>query len=176
MPTTKKAGTIEELTEALRNAQLTIVTDYRGLKVSDLQGFRAALRPKGADFRVAKNTLTNIAAGQAGIEGFGGMLEGPTGLVIVRDDIVGASKVVNDFVRTSRVLAVKGAVMNNRALSAADIEELATLPSREELQAKLLGLMVSPMSRTLGVLGGPARSFVYLLNAKTEQSGSAAAD
>ena len=176
MPTKKKAGTIAELTEALGGAQLTIVTDYRGLSVGDLQGFRAALRPKGAEFRVAKNTLTNIAAGKAGVEGFGGMLEGPTGLVIVREDIVGASKVVSDFVRTSRVLQVKGGVLNNRALSAADIEALATLPSREELLAKLLGLMVSPMSRTLGVLGGPARSVVYLLNAMAEQGGAAAAD
>lgn len=176
MPTTRKAGTIDELTDALGKAQLTIVTDYRGLKVSDLQGFRAALRPKGAEFRVAKNTLTNIAAGKAGVEGFDGMLEGPTGLVIVYEDIVGASKVVNDFIRTSRILSVKGAVMNNRPLSAADVEALATLPSREELQARLLGLMVSPMSRTLGILGGPARSMVYLLNAKASEGGAAAAD
>jgi large subunit ribosomal protein L10 len=176
MPTAKKSGTIDELTESLGKAQLTIVTDYRGLSVSDLQGFRAALRPKGAEFRVAKNTLTNIAAGRAGIEGFDGMLEGPSGLVIIQEDIVGASKVVSDFVRTSRVLQVKGGVLNNKQLSASDIEALATMPSREELQAKLLGLMVSPMSRTLGVLGGPARSMVYLLNAKAEQGGSAAAD
>jgi len=176
MPTARKAGTIDELSESLGRAQLTIVTDYRGLKVGDLHGFRAALRPMGAEFRVAKNTLTNIAATRAGVEGFDGMLEGPTGLVIVHEDIVGASKVVNDFVRTSRVLTVKGAVMDNRALSVSDIEELATLPSKEELQAKLLGLLVSPLSRTLGVLGGPVRSFVYLLNAKSEQGGAAAAD
>jgi len=93
MPTARKAGTIEELTESLGRSQLTIVTDYRGLSVGDLQGFRSALRPAGAEFRVAKNTLTNIAAGKAGVEGFGGMLEGPTGLVIVYEDIVGASKV-----------------------------------------------------------------------------------
>lgn len=175
MPTARKAGTIEELTESLGRSQLTIVTDYRGLSVGDLQGFRSALRPMGAEFRVAKNTLTNIAAGNAGVEGFGGMLEGPTGLVIVYEDIVGASKVVNDFVRTSRVLTVKGAVMQNRALSASDIEALATMPSMEELRGKLLGMLVSPMSRTLGVLGGPKRSLVYLLSAKAQQDGGAAA-
>jgi large subunit ribosomal protein L10 len=176
MPTTKKANTIDELSDALGRSQLTIVTDYRGLSVTDLQGFRAALRSNGAEFRVAKNTLTTIAATRAGVEGFDGMLEGPTGLVIVHEDIVGASKAVNDFVRISRVLTVKGAVMNNRALTASDIEELATLPSREELQAKLLGMLVSPMSRTLGVLGGPARSLVYVLNAKAGQGEAAAAD
>ena len=79
------------------------------------------------------------------------------------------AKAVSDFVRTSRILTVKGGVMEGREVSAADVEAIATLPSREELQAKLLGMLVSPMARTLGVLGGPARSMVYLLNARAEQ-------
>jgi large subunit ribosomal protein L10 len=82
---------------------------------------------------------------------------------------VQTAKAVSDFVRTSRILTVKGGVMEGREVSAADVEAIATLPSREELQAKLLGTLLSPMARTLGVLGGPSRSMVYLLNARAEQ-------
>ena len=73
------------------------------------------------------------------------------------------AKAVSDFVRTSRILSVKGGVMGDRTVTAADVEAIATLPSREELQAQLLGMLVSPMARTLSVLSGPSRSMVYLL-------------
>ena len=175
MPTPQKARTIDELSDQLSRSKLVIVTDYRGLKVSDLQTLRGNLRPFGAEFHIAKNTLTKIAAGNAGVSGLDPMLEGPSALVFAFDDIVQTAKTVSDFVRTSRILTVKGGLMENRAVSAADVEAIATLPSREELQAKLLGMFVSPMSRTLGVLSGPSRSLVYLLNARAEQSGIAQA-
>lgn len=175
MPTRQKAKTIDVLSEQLARAQLVIVTDYRGLKVSDLQTFRGNLRPVGAEFHVAKNTLTRIAANNAGLTGLDPFLEGPTGLVFAFEDAVQTAKTVSDFVRTSRILSVKGGLMGDRAVSAADVDAIATLPSREELQARLLGMLVSPMSRTLGVLTGPSRAMVYLLNARAEQAGSAAA-
>lgn len=171
MPTAKKAATIGELEDQLGRAQLTILTDYRGLKVADLQGLRGSLRPVGAEFRVAKNTLTTIAADRKGIGGLDEMLAGPTGLVIAYEDPVGASKVITDFARTSRILTVKGGVFGDRLLSPAEIESLATMPSAEELRARLLGMLVSPLSRTLGLLGGPSRSIVYLLNAKANAAG-----
>jgi large subunit ribosomal protein L10 len=172
VPTPKKAQTIDELSDQLGRALLVIVTDYRGLKVGDLQSFRGNLRPSGGEFHVAKNTLTKIAAGNAGMDGLDPLLEGPSGLVFAFADAVQTAKAVSDFVRTSRVLSIKGGMMGDRAVSAADVEAIATLPSREELQAKLLGMMVSPMARTLGVLTGPSRSMVYLLNARTEQTDS----
>src|SRR5829696_5393625 len=103
MPTAKKATTINELSDELSRATLTIITDYRGLNVADLQGFRGALRQHGARFRITKNTLTQIAANRVGINGLDGLLEGPTALVLAYDDPVGASRVTNDFVRTSRI-------------------------------------------------------------------------
>jgi len=169
MPTPQKAVKISSLAADLARAQLTIVTDYRGLKVTDLEGLRTSLRATGASFRIAKNTLTTIAAGRAGVEGLDDLLAGPTGLVLAYDDPVQASKVVTDFVRTSRILTVRGGLLDNRVLSPADIDNLATLPPREELQAKLLGMLISPLARTLGVLTGPARSFAYVLNARAEQ-------
>lgn len=170
MPTAKKAATIDDLETQLGRAQLTILTDYRGLTVTDLQGFRGSLRPLGAEFRVAKNTLTAIAANRMGMAGLDELLAGPTGLVIAYDDPVGTSKVVSDFVRTSRILTVKGGIFGDRLVSPSEIESLATMPSQDELRARLLGMLVSPLSRTLGVLGGPPRSVVYLLNAKSGQA------
>jgi len=172
MPTTSKITAVDELTSDLMRAQLTIVADYRGLKVSDLQGFRTALRASGARFRVAKNTLTLIAANQAGITGLDGLLKGPTALVLAYDDPVTTSRVTSDFARTSRILAVRGGVLNNRVVSGSDIEALATMPSREVLQGRLVGMLASPMSRAVGVLGGPGRSVAYLLQARADQLGA----
>lgn len=176
MPNAEKAQAISELTDQLSRAQLTIVTDYRGLTVTDLQGLRGTLRPLNAQVRVAKNTLTNIAANSVGIDVLQPILEGPTALVFAYGDVVGVSKAVGDFVRTSRVLSVKGGVMGNRLLTAPDIEAIATLPSREELQGKLVGLLASPLSRTVGVLSGPPRSLAYLVQAQIDKLGGAALD
>ncbi|MEA2524860.1 MAG: large subunit ribosomal protein [Thermomicrobiales bacterium] len=169
MPTLQKARTIDELADQLSRAKLAILTDYRGLKVSDLQGLRGTLRPMGAEFRIAKNTLTKIAADRVGISGLDPVLEGPLALALVYDDIVGASKVLTDFARTSRILTVKGGVIDNRFISAGDVETLATMPPREVLLGRLVGMLASPMARTVGVLSGPSRSIAYLLKAREEQ-------
>ncbi len=112
MPTTAKAHTIDELTEQLANAKLIVLTDYRGLRVSDLQDLRTNLRKSGAEIRVAKNTLTRIAAENAGITGLEPYLEGPLAMGLSDDDIVGFSKSLSDFVRTSRMLAIRGGVLD----------------------------------------------------------------
>jgi large subunit ribosomal protein L10 len=179
MPTAQKAKKIEELSDQLGRAQLTIVADYRGLSVSDLQALRGNLRPFGAEFHIAKNTLAKIAATNAGIEGLDPVLEGPTALVLAYDDIVGPSKAVSDFARISRILSVKGGVMNQKFIAATDVEAVASLPSREVLLTKLVGMLQSPIARTVGVLGGPSRSLAYVLQARANQVGSdtaAAAD
>ena len=173
MPNAEKARTVEELTDQLSRAQMTIVADYRGLKVGDLQGLRGTLRPLNAQVRIAKNTLTNLAANRAGIDVLEPVLEGPTALVFAYGDVVSVSKSVGDFVRTSRILSVRGGVMNNQLLTPEDVEAIATLPSREELQGRLVGLLASPMTRTVGVLSGPSRSIAYLLQARIDQQGGA---
>lgn len=166
MPTPQKMATINELTDQLSRAQLTIVADYRGLGVADLQGLRSSLRPLNSEFRVAKNTLTRFAAEKAGIDGLDPLLEGPTALVMAYDDPVKTSKVVSDFVRTSRVLTIRGGVMGQKYVTTGEIDAIATLPPREELMGKLVGLLASPMTRTVGVLSGPIRSLPYVLNAR----------
>jgi large subunit ribosomal protein L10 len=176
MPTAQKATQIEDLVERLSRSQLTIITDYRGLSVDALQGFRARLRPLDAEFRIAKNTLTRIAAEQVGIDGLEPQLEGPTAIMFAYGDVVAPAKAVSDFVRSSRILQVRAGVMNNQVIGPADVEAISSLPPREELLGKLVGLLASPMSRTVGVLSGPARSVVYLANARVEQLGGDTAE
>ena len=176
MPTPAKALVIDELTESLGRAQLTIVTDYRGLAVSDLQAFRTTLRPLDAEFRVAKNTLVRISANKVGIDGLDSILEGPTALVMAYGDIVGAAKAVSDFVRTSRVLTVKGASLGTQAITIAEVEALASMPPVEELRGKLVSLLASPLARTVGVLSGPSRSLAYVLQARVDASAGSDGD
>jgi len=174
MPTQEKAEAIDELAEQLSRAKLAILTDYRGLDVTGLQGLRATLRPLNAEFKIAKNTLTRIASEKAGIEGLTPMLEGPLALVLAYDDVVAPSKAISDFARTSRILTIKGGVLENSIVSPSDIENLATLPSREELLGKLLGLINSPIQGLVNVLSGPSRSFVQVLNAYALKQGEGA--
>ncbi len=174
MPTPAKQKEINSLSAGFQRATLAVLTDYRGLKVSDLQTFRATLRPMNAEFRVAKNTLTRIAAEQNGIVGLEPLLDGPLAIVLAYDDIVAPAKAVSDFVRTSRILTVKIGLLDGKLITAGEVEELGNLPSREVLLSKLLGLMNSSMQRTVTVLSGPSRSFVYLVNARAEQLESTA--
>src|SRR5436305_7790976 len=104
MPTPQKGIVIEELADQLSRANLAILTDYRGLKVSDLQSLRASLRTHDAEFRIAKNTFTRIAAERAGVSGLAPALEGPLALVLAYGEVAGPAKTVTDFVRTSRIL------------------------------------------------------------------------
>jgi large subunit ribosomal protein L10 len=171
MPTPQKAAQIQELVDRLSRSQLTIIADYRGLTVDALHGFRAKLRPLDAEFKIAKNTLTRIAAEQVGINGLEPELEGPTAILFAYGDVVAPAKAVSDFVRSSRILQVRAGVMNNLVITPADVEAISSLPPREELLGKLVNLLASPMTRTAGVLSGPARSVVYLANARAEQLG-----
>lgn len=171
MPTQAKAAQIDDLVERMQRAELTIVADYRGLTVSALQDLRGRLRPVEAEFKVAKNTLTRIAAEKIGIEGLETHLEGPTAIMFAYGDIVAPAKAIGDFARSSRILQVKAGVMNGEVVTPEDIEAIASLPPREELLGKLVGLLASPMSRTVGVLSGPSRSVAYLVNARIESLG-----
>jgi len=176
MPTPRKAAQIADLVDRLLRSQLTIIADYRGLTVDALQGFRARLKPLDSEFRIAKNTLTRIAAEQAGIDGLESQLEGPTAILFAYGDVVAPAKAISDFARSSRILEVRAGVMNNQVIGPRDIEAISSLPPREELLGKLVGLLASPMTRTVGVLSGPSRSVVYLASARAEQLGGETAE
>ena len=176
MPTPRKSNEIDMLQKQFEESQMVILTDYRGLSVAQMQDFRGKLRASEGEFRVSKNTLVRIAAERAGVEGLEGFLEGPTAVVFAKGDVAGTAKAVSDFARTSRILQVKAGVMDGRVLNATDVEAISNLPTRDELLAKLVGMLASPMARTVGVLSGPSRSVAYLVNARLEQLGGNAAD
>lgn len=169
MPTVKKAQTINEIAEKLDKASLVVLTDYRGLNVADLQALRGNLRPHDGEFQVAKNTLTRIAAEHVGIEGLTPLLEGPLALGLAYGDIVGFAKAISDFSRTSRILTIRAGIIDKQLISAGEVEALSSLPSKEVLQGTLLGMLQSPMRRTVSVLAGPSRSMAYLLQARADQ-------
>ena len=174
MPTAQKAAEIDLLVDRFERAEMAILTDYRGLSVTQLQDLRSKLRPADSEIRVAKNTLVRIAAERAGVEGLEEFLEGPTAVVFAFSDVAGPAKVISDFAKSSRILEVKSGYMNGAVLSSNDVEAIATLPPREELLGKLVGMLASPMSRVVGVLSGPSRSVAYLVNARIESLGGGA--
>lgn len=162
------------MTDAFERSALTIVADYRGLSVPQMQDLRAQLRAHQADMKVAKNTLTKRAAHARDISGLDDVLEGPTALVFAWQDAAQPAKIVRDFARTSRILTVKAAVMEGEILSAEQVTAIADLPSREELIARVVGGVASPLYGIVNVLSGPLRSFAYVLQARKDQLEQAA--
>lgn len=176
MPTARKESTVAELTSVLGRSTFTILTDYRGLKVSDLQNLRGQLRQHDAEVRIAKNTLTRIAARANNIDALEGQLTGPTALITAYGDPVQPAKIATDFARTSRILQVRGAILEGALVGPADVEAIGNLPSKEVLVGKVIGGLASPLYGLVGVLSGPARSLAYVLQARIDQLGGAPAE
>jgi large subunit ribosomal protein L10 len=174
LPTPKKEAVVAEITDALGRSVLTILTDYRGLSVPQLQTLRANLRESHADMKVAKNTLTKIAAHAQDISGLDENLVGPTALVFAWKDPAQPAKVLRDFARTSGILSIKAGVMDGEILSAEQIGAIADLPSRDELIARVVGGISAPLYGLVNVMSGPARSLAYVLQARRDQLEAAA--
>ncbi len=171
MPTEKKGETITELQQRMGESPLMILADYRGLTVADLQGLRGQLRGVGAEFRVAKNTLTRIAANNRGINSLDAVLEGPTAVVFTGADVVGPAKIIGDFARTSRILTVKGALLEGKAVDAGQVEAIANLPPKIEIIATIIGALDSPISSLVQALDFTVYEFTSLLDARIAQMG-----
>lgn len=165
----EKGILIEELRERLRGTDLVIVTDYRGLTVGQMQTLRRDLRAAGGQFKVAKNTLLRLAAERENQTDLSPLIDGPTGIAFADGDMVTVAKALTAFAKSVDALEVRGGLMNGQGISAADVDALASLPSREELLAKVLGSMQAPATNLVGVLNGVARSLAYVLQARAEQ-------
>lgn len=180
MPTDEKRQAVTELADLLRSASAMAVADYRGLKVSDMQSVRRSLRDAGVQLHVAKNRLLKIAADEAGTDELKPMLTGPTALATISGDEVALAKALQEAFRPySRVVTLRGGLLGNRAIDAAQLARLASLPPREVLLARLAGGMAAPISGMAGVLAGNLRNLVGVLSAvadkKRETEGGAAA-
>lgn len=169
MPTPQKEAAVAQLTEQLGKAAFTVLTDYRGLTVEQLQDLRTKLREANAELHIGKNTLIKLAAEANDLEGLTPSLEGPTALMFAWDDPAQPAKVLRDFVRSSRILSLKVAVLDGEIVSAERVEVIADLPSREELIAKVVGSVAAPLYGLVNVLSGPQRSLVYALDARRRQ-------
>ncbi len=176
--TPKKQAVVAELKEQLTSAKGAVFTSYRGLTVAQDTELRRELRAAGVTYRVVKNTMTRIAAKEAGLEGIDAHLEGTTALAFSTEDAVAPAKVICDYIKKNKledagILTVKVGLVEGKVIEAAEVKALASLPSREELIAKLLGSMNAPISNTVNVLQGVIRNAVYVLDAIRVQKESA---
>jgi large subunit ribosomal protein L10 len=165
-----KERVVAELTERLREAETLLVADYRGLTVGEIDSLRIQLLQHGASFRVVKNTLTRRAAQAAGAEGLLTLLDGPTAIAFLETDgdPVAVAKALSDVARASRVLALRGGILDGAAITAADVEELAKLPAAEVLRGQLVGALAGPL-QIVGVFAAPLRDLVGVLDARIRQ-------
>ena len=162
----QKAEQIELLTEKLKKAKVAVLTDYRGLKVSQIQDLRGKLRTGDVEYRVVKNTLARRAAEAAGYPALKDDLKGPVAIALGYDDLSIASKLINEWVRTTRLkLDVVGGIVEGRAFSPDQIKQLADLPSRETLIAQLMGTLQSPVAQLVGIMQTPLQQLLGTLNA-----------
>ena len=149
-----KAADVAEIADNFRNSSATVLTEYRGLTVAQLKTLRRNLG-ESSQYAVVKNTLTKIAAREAGVEGLDDLLKGPSAIAFIKGDPVEAAKGLRDFAKANPLLIIKGGYMDGRALSAAEINKLADLESREVLLAKLAGAMKGSLSQAASLFNAP---------------------
>ncbi len=168
-----KAKVVEELTERLRSSDTLLVADYRGLTMPQVDALRSKLLDSGAKFSVVKNTLGRRAAEAAGAEALLTLLEGPTAIAFLEadGDMVAAAKALADVARDSKILAIRGGVLQGRPMSADEVETLAKLPPVDVLRGQVLGAIIAPLTALLGLVSAPLQNLVGLIDARIEQLG-----
>ena len=153
MPTQKKIEMVGELRQRIERCAIAIAAEYRGLSASEMGQLRRAARDAGVELRVVKNRLFLRAAQEAGRPDLAELLEGPTAIVFGYDDIAASARVVTEYARTARnAFAVRKGVLDGQVLSLADLQDLANLPSREVLVARVAGALQGPVARLAGLL------------------------
>ncbi len=172
-PRPDKVAIVEEITGKLNESVAVFVSEYRGMSVGALADLRSPLREAGAEHKVYKNTLARLAAANVGYESLVEHLLGPTALTFVTGDSVAAAKALVDTAKTNPNLVIKGGMLGDSVMNAADIKSLASLPSREELLARLAGAFQAPLVKTVGLLQALPRNFAYGLSALIESKEAA---
>jgi large subunit ribosomal protein L10 len=173
MATSEKTAAVAEIVESFRGSTAAVLTEYRGLSVKQITDLRRAM---GSDtkYAVVKNTLTKIAAREAGVEGIEEHLTGPTAVAFISGDPVEAAKGLRDFSRANPVLVIKGGVLDGKPLSADEIRRIADLESREVLLAKLAGAMNGSLAKAVGLFAAPLSQVARLAEALRQQKEASA--
>jgi large subunit ribosomal protein L10 len=169
MPRPDKVAAVEDVRQGLIDATATVLTEYRGLSVDELADLRARLRGSDASYRVVKNTLTRLAVRDAGVDIPDTMLVGPTAITFCAGDPIAAAKVLRAFSREHPELVIKGGVLEGRVLDAEETSKLADLESREELLARLAGLMQAIIAQPARLAQANLSKFARLLAALQEK-------
>ncbi|MGH3413664.1 MAG: 50S ribosomal protein L10 [Marmoricola sp.] len=169
MARAEKTAAVAEIVDAFNDSTGAVLTDYRGLTVKQLQELRRSLG-ESADYAVVKNTLTKLAAEQAGAEGFSELLTGPTAIAFINGDVVEAAKGLRDFARANPALIIKGGYIDGAPVAAAEIAKLADLESREVLLGKLAGAMLASLSEAVRLFNEPLSQAARLAGALQEKA------
>ena len=171
---TDKERIVAELTERLQTSETLIVADYRGLTMSEIDDLRTKLLEHGARFSVVKNTLTRRAAEAAGTDALLALLEGPTAIAFLESDgdPVAVAKALADAAKTTRVLEIRGGLLEGRPITEADVANLATLPPADVVRAQVLGAVTAPLQTIVGLFTAPLQNLVGLLDARIDQLGA----
>lgn len=173
LPSTKNTEMLSEIVERINGAGAIWVVDACGLTVKQSQELRRAVRGADAQMVVYKNTIMHLALEQTESPNMDTILAGPSAFVFTGEDPVAAAKVLRDFAKENEILEIKGGIMDGQFLDAAQVMEVAALPSREELIAKLLGTISNPLVKTVRVLNGPMEAFARVVNAIADQKQAA---
>jgi large subunit ribosomal protein L10 len=169
-----KTATVAELANEFRSSEGAVLTDYRGLTVKQLQELRRVLGDN-ASYAVVKNTLTKIAAAEAGVAGFDDLLVGPTAIAFIKGDAVVVAKGLRDFARANSPLVIKGGILDGKTLTVGEIGKFADLESREVLLGKLAGAMLASLQNAVSLFNAPVAQMARLaaaLQAKAEEDPS----
>jgi large subunit ribosomal protein L10 len=167
----EKEKVVADLVERLRSTDTLIVADYRGLSVTDINKLRGELLEYGARFTVVKNTLTRRAAEEAGAEALQALLEGPTAIAFLESDgdPVAVAKALNAAARETRVLEIRGGILDGQPIDEDEVKSLATLPPADVLRAQLVGAVAGPLITVVGLFTAPLRDLVNVLDARIKQ-------
>ena len=168
----EKASVVSELSEALKRSPFVLVTDYRGMKVSDFGELRNRLAPAGAEVHVVKNSFLKLAMADSGFPKVDDQFGGQTAVVTGEADVAPVAKIFKTFATEFKLAALKVGFVDRAMLSTSELETLAGLPMREILQAQLLGLLLSPATRLVRLFNEPAAALARLLNARAEKEGA----
>ncbi len=160
---------VAAISESLKSSVAGVLVDYRGLTVEEDTQLRNEFRKAGVEYKVVKNTLTNFAAKEAGLEGLDEVLHGPTSLATHATDLVAPAKIIVEFAKKHEVVEIKSGFVEGKVISVDDIKRLASLPSKEELVASVLRGFNAPVSGLVNVLNGNIRGLVCALNAISQK-------